>query len=74
MILAALLGGHAAGAAEPVVVRLEEGQSLRDLAQQYLGDPDLWMEILRANGLAVSDVRPGIEITIPVADLTAGGR
>jgi hypothetical protein len=54
-----------------LVVRLEEGQSLRDLAEQHLGDPDLWMVILRANNLAVSDVRPGIEITIPVAQITA---
>ncbi len=52
-----------------VVVRLQEGQSLRDLAEQYLGDPDLWTEILSANHLAVADARPGVEIEIPVAQI-----
>ena len=33
---------------EVVTVRLKEGQSLRDLAAEHLGDPDLWAEILRA--------------------------
>ena len=69
-LFAALLLTSQAGAADdPVVVVLEEGQTLRDLAEQHLGDPDLWMEILRANDLAVSDVRPGIEIAIPVGQI-----
>jgi nucleoid-associated protein YgaU len=29
-----------------VRVTLKEGQSLQDLARQYLGDPNLWTEIL----------------------------
>jgi hypothetical protein len=77
VIAGSLLAWHgsvAVAAADPVVVRLEEGQSLRDLAEQYLGDPDLWTEILRANDLAVSDVRPGIEIAIPVAQIAAAER
>jgi hypothetical protein len=64
-------GAAAVAADDPIVVRLEEGQSLRDLAEQHLGDPDLWMEILRANDLAVSDVRPGIEIEIPVSQIAS---
>ena len=75
--LASLLAWHgSAGSAadDPIVVVLEEGQSLRDLAEQHLGDPDLWMEILRANDLAVSDVRPGIEIAIPVSQIAAADR
>jgi nucleoid-associated protein YgaU len=45
-------------------VTVGEGQSLRDIAQEYLGDPDLWTEILRANGLSVADVHPGIKLKI----------
>jgi len=77
VIVGLLFAWHASAAVaddDPVVVRLEEGQSLRDLAEQYLGDPDLWMEILRANDLAVSDVRPGIEVAIPVAQIAAADR
>jgi FecR protein len=66
--------GAAVAADAPLVVRLEEGQSLRDLAEQHLGDPDLWLEILRANDLAVSDVRPGLEIVIPAAAIAAADR
>ena len=55
-------------------VQLQEGQSLRDLAQQHLGDPDLWAEILRMNGLTVGDVRPGIELTIPIGRIAAANR
>jgi FecR protein/Glucodextranase, domain B len=66
--------GPAVAADAPIVVVLEEGQSLRDLAEQHLGDPDLWMEILRANDLAVSDVRPGIEIQIPVSQIAGADR
>jgi hypothetical protein len=70
-LLLAWPGSAAVAADEPIVVRLEEGQSLRDLAEQHLGDPDLWMEILRANNLAVSDVRPGIEIQIPASEIAS---
>jgi len=55
-------------------VQLQEGQSLRDLAEQHLGDPDLWAEILRMNGLTVGDVRPGIELTIPIGRIAAATR
>lgn len=62
-------------AAEPARVRVEDGQGLRDLAQKYLGDPDLWTEILRANDLAsITDVRPGMELVIPVSQFAAVNR
>ena len=44
---------------EVVTVRLKEGQSLRDLAAEHLGDPDLWAEILRLNELSVGGRPPG---------------
>lgn len=33
------------------LVRLFYGESLEDLAERYLGDPDLWIDIAIANGL-----------------------
>jgi LysM domain len=78
LIVAGLLGLHAAAAIaacdELLTVRVKEGQSLRDLAQQYLGDPDLWTEILRANGLALGDVHPGTELKIPAGQIAAANK
>ncbi len=77
VLLGLLVTGHvpASYAAEgSVVVRLEQGQTLRDLAAQYLGDPDLWTLILSANHLEVADAKPGIEIEIPVAQIAKATR
>ena len=61
-LLAPPLPGHA----QETKVRVQEGQSLRDIAQAQLGDPDLWTEILRANRLASpADVHPGMELVVP---------
>lgn len=73
-ILAMLLPDPASSAG-PTKVQLENGQSLRDLAREYLGDPDLWTEILRANDLAsITDVRPGMELVIPAAQVATASR
>ncbi|MDE1975872.1 MAG: LysM peptidoglycan-binding domain-containing protein [Elusimicrobia bacterium] len=51
----------------PKTHAVQEGDTLRSLAQRYYGDPDLWEEIYRANeskfnqGLPV----PGAVLTIP---------
>src|SRR5689334_25440096 len=56
-------------------VRVQDGQSLRDIARQYLGDPDLWTEILRANGLSsITDVRPGVELVVPAGPIASADR
>jgi hypothetical protein len=58
-----------------VQVTLKEGQSLRDLARQHLGDPNLWTEILKASGLAsVADAKPGVELRIPITQVSRAGR
>ncbi len=78
LLLAVLVGLHAVAAiaanSELLTVRVKEGQSLRDLAAEHLGDPDLWGEILRANGLELSDVHPGTELKIPVGAITAANQ
>ncbi len=47
-----------------IVIR--EGQLLRDIAAEYLGDPDLWPEIIQASGLeSPAAVRAGMKLRIP---------
>lgn len=56
-------------------IRVEQGQSLRDIAEAHLGDPDLWAEILRANGLtSPAEIRPGMELIVPAAEIAAADR
>lgn len=53
-------------AEETLVVVVEDGQTVRDLSERYLGSPDLWSDLLALNGLgAAADVRPGMEIRVP---------
>ena len=60
----------AQAAGDVVQAKLREGQSLRELAKQYLGDPDLWTAILRANKLdSITDAKPGMTLIIPVAQI-----
>jgi hypothetical protein len=70
-----LLSAFPGFTAEPLKVRVQSGQSLRDLAQKYLGEPDLWTEILRANGLSSpADVRPGMELLMPAGRIAAANQ
>jgi hypothetical protein len=69
--------GHGALAQtdDSLTIRVEEGDTLRDLAARHLGDPDLWTEILRANELdAITDVHPGLELQIPAAQVLQANR
>jgi len=52
-----------------LTVTVQDGETVRGLAQKYLGDPDLWMEILASNGLAsAAEIKPGMALKIS-ADL-----
>lgn len=58
-----------------VRVTMKEGQNLRDLARQHLGDPNLWTEILKASGLgSVADAKPGVELRIPVTQVSRAAK
>lgn len=48
------------------VVVVEPGTSIRDIAAEYLDNPDLWEELLGASGLrSVTEVTPGSRLTVP---------
>lgn len=58
-----------ADAEKKVVVKA--GQNVRDLAREHLGDPNLWNEILRANGLnSPAEVRAGMTLQLPDETIT----
>lgn len=50
-------------------VTVQDGQSIRELAQKHLGDADLWPEILKSNALSsAAEIKPGMTLNIS-ADL-----
>lgn len=56
-------------------VVVQERQSVRDIAEEYLGDPNLWQEVLRASGIDnPSAVRPGTRLRIPSTEVTRANR
>ncbi|MCC6984233.1 MAG: FecR domain-containing protein [Bauldia sp.] len=68
-----LLAQEAPG--ETLTARLGPQQTIRDLAEEYLGDPNLWQEILTASRLeSITQVSAGIELRIPVNDISSANR
>ncbi len=54
-----------------VTVEVREGQSLRDIAREYLDDPDLWQQILRTNQLSsATEVKPGVKLRLARSQVT----
>ena len=52
---------------ETITVTIGSDQTIREVAEKYLSDPDLWPEILKSSGIqSVADLHPGMELTIPV--------
>ncbi|MEP2762000.1 MAG: FecR domain-containing protein [Hyphomicrobiales bacterium] len=55
-----------------VEVAFRSGSDLRDIAQTYLGDADLWPKILKENGLyEITSIQSGSILTIPVDAIAA---
>jgi len=62
-----LIGGIDAVAqtSKPLSITVQQNENIRDLAQKYLGDPDLWTEILKSNGLqSAAEIKPGMTLNI----------
>jgi len=71
LVLALLLDPSGLFAQSPKVqtITVQAGENIRDLAQKYLGDPDLWPEILKSNALSsAAEIMPGMTLNIS-ADL-----
>jgi len=59
-------GQNTADNTENRIIVVKEGQNVRDLANEYLGDPNLWLEILRKNNLqSPGDIRPDMTLKLP---------
>lgn len=49
-----------------LTVQVQKGDNIRELAERYLDDPNLWEEILKANDLSSPiDIKPGMALLIP---------
>jgi len=56
---------------QTITVVVKEGQDIRALAREYLNDPDMWREILKANNLdSPSAIKPGMSLKIPATDVS----
>ncbi len=56
-------------------VRLDPNQSIRQVAEKYLDDPNLWPEILQASGLAsITALRPGATLRIPATEISTANK
>ncbi len=54
------------------VVVFSEADTLRDLVDRYLHDPDLWPTVLRLNDIASpADLVPGVRLRLPVRQVLA---
>lgn len=50
---------------EPLkTIVLKEGETLRDVAEEHFGNPDLWPELLRTNHIDLGAVKPGLSLRI----------
>jgi len=55
-----------------ITVPYDPGKDLRQIAQTYLGDADLWPSILKASGIErITDLTPGQGLTVPTTEVAA---
>jgi hypothetical protein len=58
-----------------LVVTIGSDDTIREVAEKYLSDPDLWPEILRSSGVeSIADLKPGMELRIPVTEITTANQ
>lgn len=64
-----------ATAAEFLAVTIGSDETIRQVAEKYLSDPDLWPEILRSSGIdSIADLKPGMELKVPVNEITEANK
>jgi hypothetical protein len=75
LLFAAAPHPRAAETADFLVVTIGSDETIREVAEKYLSDPDLWPEILRSSGInSIADLQPGMELRIPVNEITAANQ
>lgn len=58
-----------------VTITYKRGDNIREIAREYLGDPDLWQEILYANGLnSVDELADGTLLKITPDDILTSSK
>lgn len=56
---------------DTLTITVKAGLSIREIAEEYLGDPDLWRDILRANNVnSAADIEIGMTLNIPVKSIS----
>lgn len=77
LLMVAMCGHSTAVAAtsDRLEVVVRPGQTLRQIASDYLGDPNLWHEIVRASDLgSAAEVEPGTVLSIPRTEVSVAAR
>ncbi len=65
----------AADQSDFLTVTIGSNETIREVAEKYLSDPDLWPEILRTSGInSIADLQPGMELRIPVNEITSANQ
>ncbi len=56
----------------PQTVIVQQGENARNLAEKYLGNSNLWPEILKVNNLnSPADIKAGMQLTLPASQIKA---
>lgn len=76
MLLAASGAADVRAQDEPfITITIGDDETIRQVAETYLSDPDLWPEILRTSGIeSIADLQPGMDLRIPVSEITAANQ
>ena len=54
-----------------ISVKVGEDEGIREIAEKYLNNPDLWVDILRANNIeTAADLKVGMILRIPVKSIS----
>jgi hypothetical protein len=75
-LLVAGFDAHAQSADDQyLTVIVGSDTTIRQVAEEYLSDADLWPEILRTSGIeSIADLKPGMELRIPVNEISAANQ
>ncbi len=74
-LVCALITAPANAADDFLIVTIGSDETIRQVADRYLSDPDLWPEILKTSGIdSIADLKPGMELRVPVNEITSANK